>query len=166
MAAKKVDKQQLLEMFKQGKSQAEAASFFGVSRQAISLRVRDLITQGLPLESKRSKQRKIDAERVIRLEKEIYRLKSRAAAQAEEIRILREERPQWDDERIRALRRHLNLTQRELAERLGTRQQTISEWELGMYQPRGASSTLLSIVAERAKFKYEVTPAAEKPEKP
>ena len=63
--------------------------------------------------------------------------------------------PQWDSEHIRTLRHHLGLTQRELADRLGTRQQTISEWEKGMYKPRGASATLLSIVAERAKFEYE-----------
>jgi len=43
----------------------------------------------------------------------------------------------------------MGLTQRKLADRLGTRQQTISEWETGMYRPRGASATLLSIVAER-----------------
>ena len=61
----------------------------------------------------------------------------------------------WDSQNILALRRHLRLTQRELADRLGTRQQTISEWETGMYKPRGASATLLSITAERAKFKYE-----------
>lgn len=67
-------------------------------------------------------------------------------------------RPRWDREHIQALRRHLGLTQRELADRLGTRQQTISEWETGMYKPRGASSTLLSIIAERAKFKYQATP--------
>jgi len=60
----------------------------------------------------------------------------------------------WDSQRIQDLRRHLGLTQRELAERLGTRQQTISEWETGMYQPRGASATLLSIVAEQSRFKY------------
>lgn len=65
------------------------------------------------------------------------------------------ERRRWDREQIRALRTHLGLTQRELAERLGTRQQTISEWEQGMYRPRGASSTLLSIVAERARYEYE-----------
>jgi len=65
--------------------------------------------------------------------------------------------PQWDSEQIRTLRRHLGLTQRELADRLGTRQQTISEWEKGMYKPRGTSSTLLSIVAERAKFEYKAT---------
>jgi DNA-binding transcriptional regulator YiaG len=64
-------------------------------------------------------------------------------------------RNQWDGEKIHALRIHLKLTQNEMAEQLGTRQQTISEWEKGMYCPRGASSTLLSIVAERAKFKYQ-----------
>ena len=68
-------------------------------------------------------------------------------------------RAQWDSEYIQALRHHLGLTQRELAERLGTRQQTISEWETGMYKPRGASATLLSIIAERAKFKYQAIPS-------
>ena len=68
-------------------------------------------------------------------------------------------RAQWDSERIQNLRRHLGLTQRELAERLGTRQQTISEWETGMYKPRGASATLLSIIAEGAKFKYQAIPS-------
>jgi DNA-binding transcriptional regulator YiaG len=61
----------------------------------------------------------------------------------------------WDEENIRELRKHLGLTQREMADRLGTRQQTISEWELGLYQPRGASSTLLSIVADQSGFKYD-----------
>ena len=67
----------------------------------------------------------------------------------------RTNRPQWDSQRIRALRRHLGLTQRELADRLGTRQQTISEWEKERYKPRGASATLLSIIAERGSFKYQ-----------
>ena len=74
-------------------------------------------------------------------------------------------RPQWDSERIQTLRHHLGLTQRELANRLGTRQQTISEWETGMYKPRGASATLLSIIAERAKFEYQAIPP-KKPERP
>ncbi len=72
-------------------------------------------------------------------------------------------RPQWDSEHIRTLRRHLGLTQRELADRLGTRQQTISEWETGMYKPRGASATLLSIIAERAKFEYQAIPSKKTP---
>jgi len=67
----------------------------------------------------------------------------------------------WDSRRISALRRHLGLTQRELAGRLGTRQQTISEWETGIYKPRGTSATLLSIVAEQAKFEYEALPRRE-----
>jgi DNA-binding transcriptional regulator YiaG len=61
----------------------------------------------------------------------------------------------WTHEEILALRQHLNLTQTRLAEELGTRQQTISEWETGMYRPRGASATLLSIIAERSGFTYK-----------
>ncbi len=61
---------------------------------------------------------------------------------------------QWSKEEIKVLRQHLNLTQVKLAEELGTRQQTISEWEKGMYRPRGASATLLSIIAERSGFTY------------
>ncbi len=72
-------------------------------------------------------------------------------------------RAQWGSERIQTLRRHLGLTQRELAERLGTRQQTISEWETGIYKPRGASATLLSIIAERAKFEYQAIPSKKTP---
>jgi DNA-binding transcriptional regulator YiaG len=64
-------------------------------------------------------------------------------------------RKQWDKEHIRALRQHLGLTQTKLAEELGTRQQTISEWETGMYQPRGTSATLLSMIAERSSFEYK-----------
>ena len=72
-------------------------------------------------------------------------------------------REQWNSEHIQALRRHLGLTQRELSDRLGTRQQTISEWETGMYRPRGASATLLSMIAEKAKFKYKASPHQGKP---
>ena len=70
---------------------------------------------------------------------------------------------QWDRDSIQALRRHLGLTQSELSARLGTRQQTISEWETGIYQPRGASATLLSIIAEQARFKYDASPPKNKP---
>jgi DNA-binding transcriptional regulator YiaG len=62
---------------------------------------------------------------------------------------------EWDGGRVRALRTRLGMTQQELADELGTRQQTISEWETGMYRPRGASATLLNIVAERAEFRYK-----------
>ncbi len=69
---------------------------------------------------------------------------------------------QWDGESVQALRRHLGLTQQELSVKLGTRQQTISEWETGMYRPRGTSSTLLSFIAEQARFKYRAAPPARK----
>ncbi len=69
---------------------------------------------------------------------------------------MRRKRVEWDSERIRVLRRHLGLTQQELADELGIRQQTVSEWETGMYRPRGPSLTLLTMVAERTGFEYEV----------
>jgi len=62
---------------------------------------------------------------------------------------------QWEAEGVRALRRHLGLSQRQMADELGTRQQTVSEWETGLYRPRGASARLLTIIAERAGFEYE-----------
>jgi putative transcriptional regulator len=61
----------------------------------------------------------------------------------------------WDAEGVRRLRSHLELTQRELAEELGVRQQTVSEWETGAYRPRGASERLLSIIADRAGYAYD-----------
>lgn len=61
----------------------------------------------------------------------------------------------WEADSVRELRRHLGLTQDEMSRELGTRQQTISEWETGQYRPRGASARLLSIIAEGAGFVYE-----------
>jgi DNA-binding transcriptional regulator YiaG len=66
----------------------------------------------------------------------------------------------WDDTAVQELRKHLGSTQGELAEELGVRQQTVSEWETGVYQPTGASVKLLTIVAERAGFTYTVGEAA------
>jgi DNA-binding transcriptional regulator YiaG len=61
----------------------------------------------------------------------------------------------WDDESIKALREYLQVTQMEMAQELGTRQQTISEWEVGVHKPRGGMARLLTIVAERANFRYK-----------
>lgn len=44
---------------------------------------------------------------------------------------------------------------------MGTRQQTISEWETGMYKPRGASATLQTTIAERANSVYRASEGAE-----
>jgi DNA-binding transcriptional regulator YiaG len=64
----------------------------------------------------------------------------------------------WNAERLHALRTQLGLTQQQLANELGVRQQTVSEWETGAYEPRGASTRLISIVAERAGFTYGSQP--------
>jgi DNA-binding transcriptional regulator YiaG len=73
--------------------------------------------------------------------------------------VKKEDKPrsQWDGESIQALRRHMGLTQTAFSDQLGTRQQTVSEWETGMYKPRGASAKLLSMIAEKARFKYDTS---------
>ena len=72
---------------------------------------------------------------------------------------IREDRRQrddsWDASEIRRLRRHAGLSQRELAEELNARQQTISEWERGEYEPRGTAARLLTRVAEDVRFPFE-----------
>ncbi len=65
---------------------------------------------------------------------------------------------QWDRESIRALRGYMGLTQQQMSEELGTRQQTVSEWETGMYRPRGGMNRLLTFVADRAGFEYKIAP--------
>ena len=72
-----------------------------------------------------------------------------------------ETRPQWDAAKVKALRFYMGLTQQVFARRLGVRQQTVSEWEKGIYRPRGATVTLLTMIAEQVGFKYE----AESPKK-
>lgn len=56
----------------------------------------------------------------------------------------------WTAERVQSLRRRLGLSQAAFAEEMGVRQQTVSEWETGRYQPRGASVRLLGMLAESA----------------
>ncbi len=60
----------------------------------------------------------------------------------------------WDGALVRALRAHLGQTQAEFAEQLGVRQQTVSEWERGIYEPTRSRSKHLTMVAERAGFPF------------
>lgn len=62
---------------------------------------------------------------------------------------------QWDSESIAALRKHMGMTQQQMSDEMGTRQQTISEWETGVYCPRGGMNRLLTFVADRAGFEYQ-----------
>lgn len=64
----------------------------------------------------------------------------------------------WEAGLIKALRRHMALTQQQFAAVLGVRQQTVSEWEVGAYLPTRASGRHLSLVADRAGFVYTATP--------
>ena len=61
----------------------------------------------------------------------------------------------WTPEAIRALREHMGLTQREMADELEVRQQTISEWETSLHRPHRSTQKTLSMIAERAGFRYE-----------
>ena len=65
----------------------------------------------------------------------------------------------WDAESIRRARKTRNLTQAELAEGLGCRQQTISEWELGMYAPKNAYQKLLTMFFGSAPVVAEAMPS-------
>lgn len=64
---------------------------------------------------------------------------------------MRAPREPWTAERIAALRAELGLSQAEMAEELGVRQQTVSEWETGRYQPRGTSLRVLHNLAETSR---------------
>jgi DNA-binding transcriptional regulator YiaG len=61
----------------------------------------------------------------------------------------------WDAARIRRLRERLGDTQEAFAGRLGTRQQTVSEWERGTSHPRRMAQRLLHLLAEEHAV-YEV----------
>lgn len=67
----------------------------------------------------------------------------------------------WDGELVRALRDHMGVSQAQLAETLGMRQQTVSEWETGVYLPTRASSKFLTLVAEQAGFTFGEEPGSQ-----
>jgi DNA-binding transcriptional regulator YiaG len=69
----------------------------------------------------------------------------------------------WEPGAIRALREHMRLTQREMADELEVRQQTISEWETGLHKPHRSTQKTLSLIAERADFIYDPTSKPESP---
>ncbi len=74
----------------------------------------------------------------------------------------------WDAARVRALRRGLELSQQALAREMGIRQQTVSDWETGIYTPSPLASTMLSMLAERSQVPYEASSGttAGRPDRP
>jgi predicted DNA-binding protein (UPF0251 family) len=58
----------------------------------------------------------------------------------------------WDADMVRAFRAYLGINQAEMAEMLGVRQQTVSEWETSAYTPTRSRSKYLTLVAEQRGF--------------
>jgi DNA-binding transcriptional regulator YiaG len=61
----------------------------------------------------------------------------------------------WTGSMVRALRFHLGMSQAELSNVLGVRQQTISEWENQIYLPSRGRSKHLQMVAEKSGLYFE-----------
>ena len=58
----------------------------------------------------------------------------------------------WQQDAIKALRKHMHLTQAQFAEELGVRRQTVSEWENGVYDPDRSTTKFLELIAKQANF--------------
>jgi DNA-binding transcriptional regulator YiaG len=58
----------------------------------------------------------------------------------------------WDQNAIKALRKHMSLTQAKFAQALGVRRQTVSEWENGVYEPDRSTAKHLELIAEQKGF--------------
>jgi DNA-binding transcriptional regulator YiaG len=68
--------------------------------------------------------------------------------------VTKRRRVAWQAGQVRELRGRLGLSQQALADELGIRQATVSDWERGLYAPRGGSARLLLFLAERAGLAY------------
>jgi transcriptional regulator with XRE-family HTH domain len=71
---------------------------------------------------------------------------------------------EWDKDAVRKLRQTLDLTQMEFADLLGCRQQTISEWEQGLYSPANAYGKLLTQLKIQSPRSFLLTPVVEEQE--
>ncbi|MEM6255155.1 MAG: helix-turn-helix transcriptional regulator [Cyanobacteria bacterium P01_D01_bin.156] len=58
----------------------------------------------------------------------------------------------WQQDAIKALRKHMSLTQSQFAEELGVRRQTVSEWENGVYDPDRSKTKFLELIAKNSDF--------------
>ncbi|MEA5462568.1 helix-turn-helix domain-containing protein [Leptothoe sp. PORK10 BA2] len=63
----------------------------------------------------------------------------------------------WQQDAIKALRKHMSLTQAKFAQALGVRRQTVSEWENGVYDPDRSTTKFLELIAQQSDFKTPPT---------
>lgn len=56
---------------------------------------------------------------------------------------------QWTGEKIREVRQAKGWSQQELADKVGCRMQTVSEWETGKYLPQNAYQKILSLILRK-----------------
>lgn len=61
----------------------------------------------------------------------------------------------WSADEIKSLREFAGWSQQQLANRLGVRQQTVSDWELGIHTSRRSMGKLLQMVAEDIGYDYQ-----------
>jgi len=52
---------------------------------------------------------------------------------------------------VLALRKALNLTQQQLADKIGSQRHTVARWEIGQNEPRGANLKALKALQETVK---------------
>lgn len=69
--------------------------------------------------------------------------------------VVKKPRIIWHPDEIKALRKHLGMTQVEFARKLGCAPEVISTWENGHKHPIPVFSNIMLRIAEESKFSYE-----------